>query len=90
VVLALRAGVPFIAADPYWHPEAATSKVHQLLTDVGCADRHWTGAPSCPAISDLTAAVLASGADDQDRYALQHVRALGTLEELAATISGSR
>jgi len=46
VVLALQAGVPFIAADPYWHPGTATSKVHQLLASLGSTGRHWTGTPA--------------------------------------------
>jgi Polysaccharide pyruvyl transferase len=102
-ILALRAGVPFIAADPYWHPEAGTSKVHQLLAGLGLAARHWSGtgtgagqagaagsdpigAPTAP-MSDLVAAALAAAADDRDRYAAVHTRALAALDELAAAIA---
>jgi hypothetical protein len=87
VVLALWAGVPFIAADPYWRPRAGTSKVHQLLAGLGATDRHWTGAEP---MTSLARAALAGAADDRDRYLTQHARALGALDGLAAAISGGR
>jgi polysaccharide pyruvyl transferase WcaK-like protein len=98
VVLALQAGVPFIAADPYWHPGTATSKVHQLLASLGSTGRHWTGTPAGAGadgadgatLSDLAAAALAGGADDRDRYLAQHARAHDALDELAAVVSAAR
>jgi polysaccharide pyruvyl transferase WcaK-like protein len=90
VILALRAGVPFIAADPYWSPGAGTSKVHQLLADLGCTDRHWTGAAPGAVLTGLAEVALAGAAEDRDRYLRQHARALDALDGLAAAISAGR
>jgi polysaccharide pyruvyl transferase WcaK-like protein len=87
VVLALQAGVPFIAADPYWHPDTKTSKVHQLLTEVGRADRHWAGLHAQATLSDLAEEALGHGDDDRDCYLAQHVRAGQVLDELATAIA---
>ena len=87
VILALRAGVPFIAADPYWNPGAGTSKVHQLLAGLGSTDRHWTGAEPMTCLAE---AALAGAAGDRDRYLAQHARALDELDGLAAVISRGR
>jgi hypothetical protein len=86
-VLALRAGVPFVAADPYWSPAAGTSKVHQLLASLGCTDRHWTGAGP---LTGPAEAALAGAAGDRDRYLAQHARAIGALDELAGVIASGR
>jgi hypothetical protein len=90
VVLALQAGVPFIAADPYWHPDTKTSKVHQLLTDVGRVDRHWAGLHARAALSDIAAAALGHGDDDRDRYLARHAQAGEVLDDLATAISAPR
>lgn len=90
VVLALQAGVPFIAADPYWHPDAGTSKVHQLLTEVGRADRHWAGPYAQAALSDLAQAALGRDDEDRDCYLAQHAQAGRVLDELATAISLSK
>ena len=87
IVLAMWAGVPFIAADPYWHPRAGTSKVHQLLAGLGGTDRHWTGAEPMTSLAD---AALAGAADDRDRCLAQHACAVDALDGLAAAISGGR
>jgi polysaccharide pyruvyl transferase WcaK-like protein len=90
VVLAMQAGVPFIAADPYWHPDTKTSKVHQLLAAVGRLDRHWAGPHAPAALSVIAADALGRGDDDRDRYLAQHTRAGQVLDELAAAISAPR
>jgi polysaccharide pyruvyl transferase WcaK-like protein len=90
VVLALQAGVPFIAADPYWHPDTETSKVHQLLTEVGRVDRHWAGLHAPAALSDIAVAALGRGDDDRDRYLARHAQAGEVLDELATAISAPR
>lgn len=90
VVLALQTGVPFIAADPYWHPDAGTSKVHQLLTEVGRADRHWAGPYAQATLSDLAQAALGRDDEDRDCYLAQHAQAGRVLDELATAISLSK
>jgi polysaccharide pyruvyl transferase WcaK-like protein len=90
VVLAMQAGVPFIAADPYWHPGTKTSKVHQLLAEVDRTDRHWAGPHAQAALADLAEAALGRGDEDRDRYLAQHARAGRVLDELAAAISPDR
>jgi len=90
VVLALQAGVPFIAADPYWHPDTKTSKVHQLLAEVGRTDRHWAGPHAQATLSDLAEKALGRGDDDRDCYLAQHARAGQVLDELATAIAKAR
>lgn len=90
VVLAMQAGVPFIAADPYWHPDTRTSKVYQLLAEVGRTDRHWAGPHAQAALSDLAGTALGRGDEDRDRYLAQHARASQVLDELAAAIAPGR
>ncbi len=90
VVLAMQAGVPFVAADPYWHAGTETSKVHQLLAEVGRTGRHWAGPRARASLSDLAEAALGRGDEDRDRYLAEHTRAGQVLDELATAISSSR
>lgn len=90
VVLAMQAGVPFIAADPYWNPDTGTSKVHQLLETLGCGDRHWTGAASAATLRDLVDYALIDATDDRDRYTTLHVRAHATLDQLVTVLASGR
>jgi hypothetical protein len=90
VVLAMQAGVPFIAADPYWHPDTKTSKVHQLLAEVDRTDRHWAGPYAQATLADLAEAALGRGDEDRDRYLAQHARAGQVLDELATAIAPGR
>jgi polysaccharide pyruvyl transferase WcaK-like protein len=90
VVLAMQAGVPFIAADPYWHPDTGTSKVRQLLAAVGRADRHWAGPHAQASLGELAEAALGRGDADRHCYLAQHARAGQVLDELATAISRAR
>lgn len=41
-ILTLRAGIPFVVADPYWSELTSTSKLHQLMIDINLEDSYWT------------------------------------------------
>jgi hypothetical protein len=95
VILALRAGVPFVAADPYFHPAAGTSKVHQLLGGLGLTARHWRCGPAQAqaggaSLSELAVSALADAPEVAGCYAVAHERALAAIGTLAAAIGAGR
>lgn len=87
VVLAMRAGVPLVAVDPYWSPRTGTSKVQQLLTAAGLADRLVDDETDLAA---LVARIRTDGPVEASAYERMHRRALADFDVLAERMRGSR
>lgn len=85
VVLALRAGVPFVAVDPYWSPDTGTSKVHQLLRELGAEERYWThrGDGTQADLASAVARALAAEVTEPDLYHVMRARAQRSFDRLA-------
>jgi hypothetical protein len=85
VVLALRAGVPFVAVDPYWSSDTGTSKVHQLLRELGAEERYWThrGHDTQSDLASVVARALAAEVIEPDLYHVMRARAQRSFDRLA-------
>lgn len=92
IVLALRAGTRVVAADPYWTVRAGTTKVWQLLEQMGLSHRHWTYRPDIAArpLSDVAGDALAEESGDGERYRRMRRRALDEFDALAAFIADAK
>jgi hypothetical protein len=53
-ILALRTGTPFVAVDPFWSRRNGTSKLCELMNQLGLAHRYWNGDGDLPQIVNQT------------------------------------
>lgn len=85
-VLALRAGIPFVAVDPFWSPENGTSKLHELTTQLGMEHRYWTyrqGDACADLLQIVERALDGDPARTTEVYQAMHIAAAAAFDRLA-------
>jgi hypothetical protein len=89
-ILALRAGRPFVVADPYWSESTGTSKLHQLMKQAALLQAYWADeASGIAGTGDLTAAItmmMQGEAENGNIYEALHQQSERHFDALAASL----